>query len=611
MGLSFAIQSCTTLIYSELAPGVRSATHRRAAALLVTEGADLDAIARHLLASQPIGDPDTIAALRDAASRALAAGAPDSAMAYLARALDEGPERELRAATLLELGLAELVVNQPGATEHFDEVCRVSVDRPTRARAMIEQAGIAVWQDGNWTQALAFLDGARAELADGPPDLRMRAESMHAIRTMVDSNLIGAFVERLPVLEELAAGGGPGTRPLVLLLASWAAQHDALPERVRHLVDLGWDEGRYLDDGDSLEILPQGLAALVYCDEMERASGILTRVRSAAEKSASVMQYLIAEAHDAWIHTWCGDLAAAAAEMRGSVERAQEANLPFAVLSTLWYCADVLLERPDVADLAALVEAIDPGPLAEIQGGALFIQTRGLLRFAAGDRDGAISDLRHAGSVTTRLAYGSWFAYAWRPMLSGMLGPSEREEALALADGELEDARRSNGARRIGVAARARGLLEQDRDTGFAYLEEAVNVLDGTPARLEYARALVELGAARRRTGELAAARVPLRDGLDLATSCGAIRLAERARVELEAAGARPRRNRITGRYALTPSELRVAQMAADGHSSQEIAQLLFVTTRTIESHLDHTYSKLGINSRSQLAEALNRQQGS
>jgi DNA-binding CsgD family transcriptional regulator len=159
--------------------------------------------------------------------------------------------------------------------------------------------------------------------------------------------------------------------------------------------------------------------------------------------------------------------------------------------------------------------------------------------------------------------------------------------------------------RRIGVGLRSLGLLEQDRDAVLSNLEEAVNVLEGTSAQLEYARALVELGAARRRVGERAAARQPLSDGLDLATRCGAVRLAERAGVELAATGARPRRSRNTGRDALTPSELRVAQMAADGLTSQEIAQLLFVTTRTIDAHLSHTYAKLGINSRGQLAAAL------
>src|ERR1700691_4256189 len=80
-----------------------------------------------------------------------------------------------------------------------------------------------------------------------------------------------------------------------------------------------------------------------------------------------------------------------------------------------------------------------------------------------------------------------------------------------------------------------------------------------------------------------------------------------RARTELSATGARPRRLFNSGRDALTPSEPRVARMAAEGLTSQEIAQALFVTTKTVDSHLGHAYTKLGINSRKLLADTLGR----
>ena len=130
-------------------------------------------------------------------------------------------------------------------------------------------------------------------------------------------------------------------------------------------------------------------------------------------------------------------------------------------------------------------------------------------------------------------------------------------------------------------------------------------MLEGSPARLEHGRALVELGAALRRSGQRAAAREPLAAGLDIAVAGGAVRLVERARVELAASGARPRRQRVSGRDALTPSELRVARHAAEGHSNREIAQALFVTTKTIEMHLSNVYRKLDIDSREQLGGVL------
>jgi DNA-binding CsgD family transcriptional regulator len=96
-----------------------------------------------------------------------------------------------------------------------------------------------------------------------------------------------------------------------------------------------------------------------------------------------------------------------------------------------------------------------------------------------------------------------------------------------------------------------------------------------------------------------------LRTGLDLAHRAGATALAERAHGELLTAGVRPRRAVLTGADALTASERRVADLAADGRTNQEIAQTLFVTTRTVEAHLTRTFRKLGIASRTELAGAL------
>ncbi len=108
-----------------------------------------------------------------------------------------------------------------------------------------------------------------------------------------------------------------------------------------------------------------------------------------------------------------------------------------------------------------------------------------------------------------------------------------------------------------------------------------------------------------RRNNRRADAREPLRQGLELARSCGAKPLAERAHTELVATGARPRRLVFSGVEALTPSERRVATMAAEGMTNREIAQALFVTPRTVEVHLSSTYRKLGISSRTQLPDAL------
>ena len=136
-------------------------------------------------------------------------------------------------------------------------------------------------------------------------------------------------------------------------------------------------------------------------------------------------------------------------------------------------------------------------------------------------------------------------------------------------------------------------------------LREAIDALEKTPASLELAKALIEYGAALRRAGKRVEARNHLRRGLELAHRAGARPLAVRAREELVAAGGRPRKPVFTGIDALTASELRVARMAATGATNRDIAQRLFVTQKTIETHLRHVFEKLNISRREELPHEL------
>ncbi len=107
-----------------------------------------------------------------------------------------------------------------------------------------------------------------------------------------------------------------------------------------------------------------------------------------------------------------------------------------------------------------------------------------------------------------------------------------------------------------------------------------------------------------RRGGRRARAREPLRRGLEIAARCGAHGLPP-GREELLATGARPRRTALSGVESLTPSERRVARLAADGLTNRAIAQVLFVTEKTVEGHLAHAFDKLGVRSRTRLRDAL------
>ena len=177
-------------------------------------------------------------------------------------------------------------------------------------------------------------------------------------------------------------------------------------------------------------------------------------------------------------------------------------------------------------------------------------------------------------------------------------------EARRLAGEQLAVARRFGRPRQLGMSLRTCGLVEGG-DAGLQLLADAVDALERSLSRLELARAVADYGAALRRAGRRVQARAELERALDLAHHCGARRIAARAREELVAAGAKPRRDATTGRDALTAAELRVTRLAAEGLSNREIAQALFVTIRTVTTHLGHVYQKLEISGREQLPSAL------
>jgi DNA-binding CsgD family transcriptional regulator len=161
------------------------------------------------------------------------------------------------------------------------------------------------------------------------------------------------------------------------------------------------------------------------------------------------------------------------------------------------------------------------------------------------------------------------------------------------------------GARRaLGLSLRSAALVEEG-PARIAGLRQAAAMLETVLAPLELARVRCDLGAALRAAGQRNEARTILDQAHALAKAIGAVRIADRAAEELAAAGVRPRREPTSGLAALTPSERRVAELAAAGQTNREIAQSLFVTEKTVETHLGHVYDKLSVRSRRKLPDAL------
>jgi DNA-binding CsgD family transcriptional regulator len=193
----------------------------------------------------------------------------------------------------------------------------------------------------------------------------------------------------------------------------------------------------------------------------------------------------------------------------------------------------------------------------------------------------------------------------WRSEAAlAQLAIGDQESALRLSAEELGLARTFGAPRAIGVASRAAGLVAGG-GRGERLLREAIASFERAGAGLERGRALADLGAMLRRRNRRTEARELLREALDIAQRAGAQRLAVQAETELRATGARPRRAVLTGLDSLTASERRIAELAGDGQTNREIAQALFITTRTVEGHLTSVFRKLRLDSRKELRAVL------
>ncbi|MFD9467421.1 LuxR C-terminal-related transcriptional regulator [Streptomyces sp. NPDC060027] len=222
-----------------------------------------------------------------------------------------------------------------------------------------------------------------------------------------------------------------------------------------------------------------------------------------------------------------------------------------------------------------------------------------------GRYEDCLATARKSGEICRALGFHNPGISAWRDDAALALHAlGKTEEARAMVADELTMARHWNAPGFLGRSLRVSGLVAEDGDR-LRFLWESQTILDSSLARLEHAKTLTALGAELRRHGSRTEARPLLRQALDLATQCNATPLMEVARTELAAAGGRPRRDALTGPAALTPSEHRIAELAATGATNRQIAQQLYVTPKTVEVHLSAAYRKLGITTRTQLTSAL------
>ncbi len=602
--LEFVHPLIRAAVYEALTPRERESGHARAARLLANAGAEPERVAAHLLRSLPAADAQVVATLRDAARGAGYRGASESAVAYLRRALAEPPAAGERAELLLELGYIEMLVSGDAAAAHLREAHALTEDPIRRAETAL-LLGRQLFLLGS-EESDAVFTGALDELAGADPELERLLEAALITNDLFVPPLHRSALERLERVRSRPPGETVGEKLLLSLLAYHDARAGAPSAVAVPLARRGLAAGTLVKGDPSGAAFVPGCTVLAMAD-LDEALAIYEDALAEAHRRGSPFAFAAVKVFRAQTFVWRGDLGEAEAEAREALAASEAwgASARFSGHSAA-FLADALMEQGKLDDAAAVLARAGYGEALPDSARLLYLRdSSARLRILRGDLAGGLEEMLDAGRRFESVGSRNPAFIAWRsPAALALLQLGEQDEARRLAGEELELARTWGAPRALGAALRAAGLVVGGNH-GLALLEEAVQVLSGSPARLEHAKACTELGAALRRANRRSQAREQLRHAVELATICGAASLAERAERELLATGARPRRIALSGIASLTPSERRVAEMAAEGPTNREIAQALFVTQRTVEVHLTSIYRKLAISSRSQLAGAL------
>jgi DNA-binding CsgD family transcriptional regulator len=599
--LTFAHSLFAQAVVERTDPAERHRGHRRAADALAADGAGAELVAAHLLATEALGDPAVVARLRAAGRAALAKGVPETAMTYLRRAVAEPPPPAERPAVLHELGAATARVSFREGVALLEEAFAAAVHPHRRGLIALELAH-ALSVTLAFERALAVLDEARAGLDDGSElatelaaatvglarrDPARRAAAAELTRTLRRDGRLprrgGPALLATTALDTLQIdpGSGPDSGPAT---GAVDLAHEALAATLReHTPDPG-------------VILPATMV-LVAIDHLDPVRACAESILAGARRRGSTYDFIAASVLRAQTRYLQGELVEAEADARLADALAVEHEAHAARRYSVAWLVTVLVERGLTDEAEAALAA--SGVRGEF---AYLLAARGRMHLALGRPAAAVDDFAACGERLAHRGIHHPGVLPWQAgMASALLRVGREAEAVAAADEAVRVARRYAAPRALAIALRVRGLVSGTIEP----LREAVVLLEPTPARLELARTRVDLGAALRRAGRRVAARTELAAGRDLAGRCGADPLVARAGEELRAAGARPRRLAVTGADALTAGERRVAELAADGLSNREVAQALFVTTKTVETHLGHVYRKLGVTGRDELAARL------
>ncbi|MGW3045601.1 AAA family ATPase [Kitasatospora sp. NPDC001159] len=611
-GLSFHHDALAAAIASAVLPSRRMDLHIRAARFLLSQGAALEQVAGHLLHS-PLGDPWVPQVLTRAAATAGERGDTGKATAFLKRALREELPEEARASLLTSLGRLELSSSVPVAVRNLERSLELSRDPADKAVAARGLAGAMLVLD-RYPDAVEALRRTGEDLreTDSVDAMCLEVDLIHIVLT--NTVPAPAVVRRLMELDISDAADARVRRHLAALLSLRAVMVGQSPKEVVHLARLALSQGADPMADDSV-VYYDAVLSLRAAGETELALEYTAAAACKARARGSVLGHVMAMGVRAYTHCWTGSLrecqddAMSALEELSGIGIGPRHSFSVFAIATL---TDSLVKQEKHEEAEELLRRGDlSGELNANWVNDYVLMVRGRLRVAQGRLEEGLADFLLCGERTCGRGLHSPAVHPWRSEAALVHAALRQSEAArSLAEEELTLARVWGVPETVGVALHAMGTVVGGQE-GLDMLREAVELLGGAPAHLRYAQALADCGGLTRKAGRLAEARPLLQKAVSVAHECGATPLADRALAELRAVGDRPRGRSFHGVGALTATERRVANLAAEGMSNREIARHLFVGLRTVELHLTNVYGKLAIDGRAGLAHALSSSENS
>ncbi len=584
----------------------RGELHARAAQLLWQNDELAGSVAEHLVVSPGAGDARVSAFLAEQGHEALASGSVAAAVRLLRRALDEPAPADQRDLLLVRLGRAEVAQGRLEAAQTHLREALESADRAVALTAAAELIDVVV-AEGRYDDMVPLHARALTLRPYGHTDAEVRLRAQLLI-----NNFMAVAPDLEPLPTELTSIDAP-TLPLDRGVDRYLMVVAAVHGRSEHGHPAEWLVANLRRAVDSMPADPAALTAwdvravlaaatFLGSEELEESMAMLDRVAPVVVRLGGTAPDLQAELDHRRI---MGALATGSFEdALARLDVAEEfiarhrlvAFDGFHRSSRGW----VALERGDYPTAAAMLSERTGDDTVSPALGALLGGDADLAIALLGTLDLSVDPEAEVRAIEVELEPHLVASHAFE-----VLG--DRDRAAAEAQREVTIRRRYGAAPQLAMALRRQASFLPARES-VPVLEEALGLVESSPRRAVRARVLASYGAALRRASRTQEARDVLYRAADLADEMGMRRLRDRAQRELAAAGARPRRTRLHGPDSLTATQSEVAALAAQGLTNREIAERLFVTIKTVETHLMAIYRKLGIRTRDALAETLERE---